>query len=238
MTSNTPNVTSIPQASPSTNSSAPSTSTHARTPSVSGQTSSSAAVQGSAPAQRVVSYAHAASKKPSTPVIAASPSPQVTAGASAQNARPSSTASQAVNGKIPPAVANSGPAAANGNSIPFTGHNRKSSVASGAGGSMMPNGAQRVQPPVMPVMFGDVNGPGTGPASSGSAVAASNASLTAPMASNQRASSPQSSPSPVVQPMASGGAPQQATAGGGRMLQFGDATHHVSWIRIILCNCI
>lgn len=226
MTSITSNVTSIPQASPSTNSSAPSSSTHARTPSVSGQTSSSAAVQASAPAQRQLSYATAASKKPlSTPVIAASPSPHVPVGASAQNARPS--APPAVNGKMPPAVANSGPSAANGISTTFPGghHSRKSSVASGAGGPMMPNGASRGVPPIT---FGAINEPGPGPALSGSAAAASNPSLTAPVASNQRASSPQSSPSPVVQPMATGGAPSgQATAASSR-IQFGDTTHHVS----------
>lgn len=226
MTSITSNVTSIPQASPSTNSSAPSSSSHARTPSVSGQTSSSAAVQASAPAQRQLSYATAASKKP-TPVIAASPSsPHVPVGASAQNARPTSTASPAVNGKIPPTVANSGPAAANGTPNPFPGghHSRKSSVASGAGGSMMPNGPPRGTPAIT---FGTLH-EATGPASSGSAAAASNPSLTAPLASNQKASSPQSSPSPVVRPMATGGVPPgQATAASGR-IQFGEATHHVS----------
>lgn len=228
MTSITSNATSIPQASPSTNSSAPSSSTHARTPSVSGQTLSSAAVQASATAQRQpLSYATAASKKPSsTPVIAASPSPHVPVGASAQNARPS--ASPAVNGKMPPAVANSGPSsAANGISTSFPGghHSRKSSVASGAGGPMMPNGTSRGNPPIT---FGAINEPGPGPALSGSAAAASNPSLTAPVASNQRASSPQSSPSPVVQPMATGGAPPgQATAASSR-IQFGDTAHHVS----------
>lgn len=225
MTSITSNVT-IPQASPTNNSSAQtSSSSHARTPSVSGQTSSSAAVQASAPAQRQLSYATAA-KKLSAPVIAASP-PHVPAGATAQNVRPSSTASPAVNGKIPPAVANSGPATANGASNPYTGglHSRKSSVASGAGGSMMPNGAPRGAPSIT---FGAINEP-TGPAS-GSAAAASTPSLTAPLASNQKASSPQSSPSPVVQPMATGGVPPgQATSANVR-IQFGEATHHVSAI--------
>lgn len=225
MTSITSNVTSIPQASPSTNSSAPSSSTHARTPSVSGQTSSSAAVQASAPAQRQpLSYATAASKK-LAPVITASPSPHVPVGASAQNARPS--ASPAVNGKMPPAVANSGTSAANGISTSFPGghHSRKSSVASGAGGPMMPNGASRGVPPIT---FGAINEPGPGPALSGSAAAASNPSLTAPVASNQRASSPQSSPSPVVQPMATGGAPSGQTTAAGSRIQFGDTTHPVS----------
>lgn len=90
---------------------------------------------------------------------------------------------------------------------------------------MMPNGASRGVPPIT---FGAINEPGPGPALSGSAAAASNPSLTAPVASNQRASSPQSSPSPVVQPMATGGAPSgQATAASSR-IQFGDTTHHVS----------
>lgn len=89
---------------------------------------------------------------------------------------------------------------------------------------MMPNGTSRGAPPIT---FGAINEPGPGPALSGSAAAASNPSLTAPVASNQRASSPQSSPSPVVQPMATGGASGQATAASGR-IQFGDTTHHVS----------
>lgn len=220
MTSITSNVPTIPQSQPSSNSSV--NPTHARTPSVSGQTSSSAAVQGSAPAQRTVSYASAASasKKTSAPVTAASPAPHKPAGASAQNARPGPTAPQAVNGKITPSVTNSG-SPANGNNPSYPGqHNRKPSIASGAGGSIMPNGAPRTAPPIT---FGAINDP-TGSASGSAATA----SLTAPVASNQRINSPQSSPSPMVQPMASGGAAPQASGTGSRGLQFGDATNHVS----------
>ncbi|KAI5853053.1 translation initiation factor 4F, ribosome/mRNA-bridging subunit [Morchella snyderi] len=213
----TSNVPTIPQSQPSSNLSV--NPTHARTPSVSGQTSSSAAVQGSAPAQRTVStYASAASapKKTSAPVIAASPAPHIPAGASAQNARP--TASQAVNGKITPAATNSGsPANVNNSSYPGQ-HNRKPSIASGAGGSIMPNGAPR---PAPPITFGAINDP-TGTASGSAATA----SLAAPVASNQRINSPQSSPSPMVQPMASGGSAPQASGTGSRGLQFGDATNH------------
>ncbi|KAH8154319.1 uncharacterized protein LAJ45_02087 [Morchella importuna] len=213
----TSNVPTIPQSQPSSNSSV--NPTHARTPSVSGQTSSIAAVQGSAPAQRtVVSYASAASasKKTSAPVIAASPAPHIPAGASAQNARPGPTASQAVNGKT---VTNSG-SPANGNNSSYPGqHNRKPSIASGAGGSIMPNSAAPRTGP--PITFGAINDP-TGTASGSAATA----SLTAPVASNQRINSPQSSPSPMVQPMASGGSAPQASGTGSRGLQFGDATNH------------
>jgi translation initiation factor 4G len=180
-------------------------------------------VQGSAPAQRTVSYASAASasKKTSAPVIAASPAPHIPAGASAQNARPGPTASQAVNGKISPAVTNSG-SPANGNNSSYPGqHNRKPSIASGAGGSIMPNGAAPRNAPS--ITFGAINDP-TGTASGSAATA----SLTAPVASNQRINSPQSSPSPMVQPMASGGSAPQASGTGSRGLQFGDATNHVS----------
>jgi translation initiation factor 4G len=226
MTSNTSNnSTSIPHTAPTTNLTATNSSAHSRTTSLSsGQTSSQAAVTASAPAQRPVSYARVAQpaiaitpSKP--PVIAATPSSTVIGGAPVQNVRPSSTASPPVNGKIPPAVANSGAGIANGAPSTYVGqHSRKSSIASGVRGPVMPNGTPRPN-----ISFGTLNEPGTAP-SSGPAVAANNPSLAAPVVPNPRASSPQPPTSAGSQPAASGGAPPQAPATSSRgNIQFGDA---------------
>ncbi|KAI5782716.1 hypothetical protein EDC01DRAFT_224145 [Geopyxis carbonaria] len=210
-------------ATPTTSSSVTSSSAHQRTPSSSGQTTPSAAVTACAPAPRQASLSYAnvvtSKKAPTGPgaAVSSNTAPQVSGGPTAQHARSASTTSVPVNGRIQPAVpqiGNSGNTIANGaSSAPYSGgqHSRKSSLAGNMPNGRAPN-----------IKFGAINEPGSGPQSSGTAVAAGN-NLTAPVAPNPRASSP-SSPSLAPQPVASGGAPP--TAGSTRQIQFGDATQH------------